>query len=416
MCIRDRLSAQDPCSALNYHSFKAESVMGYYTDLEMCIRDRDEFVERDQSLDTINAIYLHGKLPCEPSDIVFSTKQYAKTHLKNQPLYSQFVYDYAVKSTIFIGTELNEPIFERYIEAREGREGYGENRPKSFLITPNLSPVKADIFKNQYNVHHIKGTTESFLEWLKEIMLTLPSKESVLKNTFPNLLSVLSFANLKDTPTKSIYEFAKSFNRINTDEKHEDDRSSFLLGASPTWNDIYNNRDVPRTISGSLFKYIEDLFHQEVKFEKLQVVNVLGTAGSGKTTILKRLGLQLSQNGRTVFLSYSQYVPKIDYIIDVLSNINEPVILIFDNAKNILPQLELLFKELQKLTFPPLIIISIRNNNYDKLNSHLDPDIIQKMDFFIPDLDDVEIYNLINQLDKYNLLGVLKGLNSKRCV
>ncbi|MBL0007511.1 MAG: T9SS type A sorting domain-containing protein [Saprospiraceae bacterium] len=27
------LSAQDPCSSLNYHSFKAESVMGYYTDL-----------------------------------------------------------------------------------------------------------------------------------------------------------------------------------------------------------------------------------------------------------------------------------------------------------------------------------------------------------------------------------------------
>ena len=27
------LSAQDPCSSLNYHSFKAESVAGYYTDL-----------------------------------------------------------------------------------------------------------------------------------------------------------------------------------------------------------------------------------------------------------------------------------------------------------------------------------------------------------------------------------------------
>lgn len=39
---------------------------------------KDEYIDRDVTLDTTNVIYLHGKLPCDPGDIVFSTKQYAK--------------------------------------------------------------------------------------------------------------------------------------------------------------------------------------------------------------------------------------------------------------------------------------------------------------------------------------------------
>ena len=76
---------------------------------------RDEFAERDQSLELTQIVYLHGKLPCEPDDIIFSTKQYVEAGIQDQPLYSQFVWDYAVLPTIFVGTEINEPLFEKYI-------------------------------------------------------------------------------------------------------------------------------------------------------------------------------------------------------------------------------------------------------------------------------------------------------------
>ncbi len=373
------------------------------------IYPKDEFIERDQSLDKTNVIYLHGKLPCDPQDIVFSTKQYAKAQLSHQPLYGQFVYDYATKPTIFVGTDLNEQIFERYIEAREGRDGYAELRPKSFLITPSISPVKADILKNQYNVHHIEGTTETFLKWLSDILHELPNKESVLRDTFPNLLSVLKFTDLSDLSHKTINEFANSFNRVPTDYKVIETRSAYLLGASPTWNDIYKDTDIPRTITKEIFSFIEDKFHSATNTDKISVINILGTAGSGKSTIIKRLGLQLSQNGRTVFLTYSDFIPKIDYVIDVLSCIKEQVILIFDNAKNVYSQIKNLIKEATKLDKAPIFILTIRNNQYDKLNYYLDPDIIDKKDFIIPDLDDDEINNLILKLDNNNLLGILKG-------
>jgi GTPase SAR1 family protein len=370
---------------------------------------KDEYIDRDITLDTTNVVYLHGKLPCDPQDIVFSTKQYAKAQLSHQPLYGQFVYDYATKPTIFVGTDLNEPIFERYIEAREGRDGYAERRPKSFLISPSISPVKADILRSQYNVHHIIGTTETFLDWIKSISEELPAKEAILRDTFPNLLDVIQYADLTKTPIKSVKEFSKSFNRIPNDFKIANERSAYLTGASPTWNDIYKELDIPRTITQDLYKYAESVIADNTPNSKIKAINVIGTAGSGKSTIIKRLCLQLSQNGRTVFLTYSDFIPRIDYVFDLISSIKEKIVLVFDNAKNVLPQIMQIINECNKLDNPPLFVISIRTNHYDKLNYYIDPELVEKIDFKIPDLDDNEIYDLIDKLDNNNLLGILQG-------
>lgn len=376
------------------------------------IYPKDEYVERDISLDSTNIIYLHGKLPCDPNDIVFSTKQYAKAQLSHQPLYGQFVYDYATKPTIFVGTDLNEPIFERYLESREGREGYAERRPRSFLISPSLSPVKADILRNQYNVHHIVGTTDDFLDWIKNLAVDLPKKEEILRDTFPNLLNILEYADLTKTSHKSINEFAKSFNRVPNEQKLAEGRSGYLMGASPTWDDIFKELDIQRTITTEVFNCIEEKYQNSKPNDKINVINLIGTAGSGKSTIIKRLSLQLSQNGRTVFLTYSDFIPRADHILDVISSIKESVILVFDNAKNVLPQIMGIIKECNKLEKPPIFIISIRNNHYDKLNYFIDPEIVNKQDFKIPDLDDNEINSLIEKLEQYNLLGLLQGKSS----
>jgi len=337
----------------------------------------DEFRERDQSLEKTQIIYLHGKLPCNPEDVIFSSKQYAKASLKNQPLYSQFVFDYATHATIFIGTDLNEPLFESYIESREGRGGYAELRPKSFIITPSLSPVKKEILKNEYNVYHIKGTTFDFLNWLFKIREKLPTKKEILKNTYPNLLSVLEFADLTNVPNNSINEFASSFKRVPTVYKIKQERSAFLLGANPSWNDIFKETDIPRTLTSRIHEDIGKYLSESLPSDKQRIISIIGYAGSGKSTIIKRLGLTLSQNGRTVFVSDSEYLPRPDHIVNVISAIKERVILIFDNAKNVISQIENLIKAFSTLDFVPVIILALRSNQKDRLNYVLNPDLIE---------------------------------------
>jgi energy-coupling factor transporter ATP-binding protein EcfA2 len=369
----------------------------------------DQYSERDQSLETTQIVYLNGKLPCDPDEVIFSTKQYAKANLSHQPLYAQFVYDYAAMPTIFIGTELNEPLFETYIAARENKHGLPELRPKSFLVTPELSPVKAENLRTNYNVHHVKGYTSDFLAWLESIKHVLPDRITILKKTFPNFINIYDYAKLTGVPKKSLNEFAKSFNRVPREFNAPKERSGFLMGTSPRWNDIYFELDIPRSITKHVFNSIELSYSASVN-SKTKVINLTGYAGSGKSTILKRLGFMLSQNGRTAFLSYSAFVPKNDEIINVLHAIEDRVVLLFDNANNVMTQLPELIKKLNnELKNPPVIVLGIRSNYLNKLDELLDPDFAEIESFKIPDLDDLEIENLIAKLEENNLLGLLNG-------
>jgi ABC-type cobalamin/Fe3+-siderophores transport system ATPase subunit len=370
----------------------------------------DEFKERDQSLEKTQIVYLHGKLPSLPEDVIFSTKQYARAGLVHQPLYSQFIYDYATTATIFVGTDLNEDLFESYIEARQGKAGYGELRPKSFLITPSLSPIKKENFKSQYNVHHISGTTEDFLKWLQIIKADLPKKNEILRTTFPNLLNIYDFAKLTDISSSVISSFALGFERVPREFIVKSERSAYLLGANPTWNDLYKDFDIPRDVTNITFDNILKVLQSNDEWEKQKIFTFLGSAGAGKTTILKRLGLRLTQSGYTVFLCNTDFLPRTNLIFEVLKAIDERVVIVFDNAKNLVKDIPIMVAEFAKLKNPPVIILGLRKNFRHKLEYYLDPDIIDNIDIDIPDLSDQEITDLIGKLDDNNYLGVLKGL------
>lgn len=367
----------------------------------------DEFKERDQSLERTQIVHLNGKLPCDPENLIFSTKQYAKANLNHQPLYAQFVQEYATLPTIFLGTKLSESLFETYIEAREKRGKNQEKRPKSFLIAPEISPVRKSNLEKIYNVHFIKGTTNDFLNWLTSISNDLPNKEEILYSIFPNLIRIKSLDVDDKVKIDSIIDFAESFRRIQTNYKIDDHRSSYLLGSSPMWKDIFAERDIPRTITNDIFNKIEEIFESENN--KFEFVSISGSAGSGKSTILKRLGLRLAQNGRTTFLSYSEHIPKVEKISDLLSSIDERVVLLFDNANNLIGLLPKLIDDFKGLSKLPIIVLSIRSSYRNRLYCKIDPNIVEHNDFKIPNLDDNEINDLIDKLDEFDLLGKLKG-------
>lgn len=370
----------------------------------------DEYCERDQSLDSTLVVYLHGKLPSDPMNVIFSSQQYAVAQLRHQPLYSQFVYDYSIKPTIFLGTDLTEPLFERYIEEREGKFGYRELRPRSFIIVPSLSPVKIDNLRSNFNVHFVQGTTKDFLDWTKQILPELPDQLSILKRTFPNLVMLIENRKLEHISSKVLREFAHSFTQITARAQRSHERSAFLLGASPRMSDIHSEIDIPRSITKAVIENIEETLANANTSQRIKLFCIHGYAGSGKSTILQRLGLMLSQNGRIVFLSYSDFIPRSEDLVEVINSFEERIVILFDNARNILAQLPSLFLVINSnTTYPPIIILTIRSNYLDNLNFYIDPDIVDIVTFSIPDLDDNEINHLIQKLNQYNLLGILKG-------
>ena len=120
---------------------------------------QQDYSDRDQFLDSIQYIKLNGSLPGNPTDITFSTRQYAERIAKHDTWYSHFARDYIWHPTVFIGTELLEPTFWKALEERQQRGYNPEKRPRSFLIAPAISPVHLPTLKSM-NVHHVQGSAE----------------------------------------------------------------------------------------------------------------------------------------------------------------------------------------------------------------------------------------------------------------
>ncbi len=366
----------------------------------------DDIGERDQFLDKIQLIYLNGRLPCQPDQLTFSNRQYASAANKIQPLYEEFVRNYSSHPTIFIGTQLNEPIFWQYIELRGDRfPQSNENRPKSFLICPRFSPVKVDQLP-KYNIEPINGTIYDFLDWIKTISSKLPSKLDILKVIAPNMIEIFETIKPEEKYIAEVKLFSESFVKVPTSRPASKDRSLYLLGASPRWEDLLQLQDAPRTKTSEINKYIDDALKET---GKIHVIAILGSAGCGKSTILRRLGINFATIGRPAYLTNSEYLPSPYAIASAISCIDDKVLLLFDNSEIILGQLPSLIAELSKTEKPPIIIIASRTNDFDRIWSRAN-DPFEIKEFIIPNLDDNEINSIIKVLEDNNLLGVLKGL------
>lgn len=381
-----------------------------HTSLSAISYPRSEPCERDQTLSAIQSIYLHGKLPCNPNELTFSVRQYAHRSNTMDPLYEQFVRDYSTHPTIFIGTQLNEPLFWQYIEARESRRsGISENRPKSFLVAPRISPPKRTQLKS-YNIIPIEGSSADFLAWLDEVSRELPSRIEILRAIVPDI------AHAIEAPLENEYErtaltlFSQFFHRVQFENKKPNVRSLFLLGASPQWEDILSDLDAPRTITDTLIESVSSHIEQN---RQLKIIALLGSAGCGKSTVLRRAGLNLSRSGRIVYLTNSEELPKPSDLATALCTLPSRAILLFDNAEIALSVLSSMCDSLKVIDKPPIIIIASRTNDFDRRIGKVSNDIaIQEI--HIPRLNKGEIIEVLKKLDENNLLGRLQGMNEKQ--
>lgn len=363
--------------------------------------DRDSFLEQQQ------LVFLNGKLPCSPNDIIFSVRQYAKTASRIQPLYEQFIREYVNHPTIFVGTSIEEPLFWQYIEERQDRSaGTKEYRPKSFLIAQKISEAKRDYLKKHFNIISIEESTSTFLDWLSSIKPSLYDKYQILKNTVPHVVDFISLKGYSDNK-KELNLFAESFEKVASSKNIQSYRSLFLLGTTPKWEDIHKNLDAPRKISKDILESIE------IKFKivkELSIIALVGSAGCGKSTILKRIGTVLAQSDKNVYYTDSESLPTPNQLRTIINILNEKIILLFDNSEVILNILPSYVQELEKLTYPPIIVIASRTYEYDRITSKRKA-IVDLTEFTIPTkLDRDEIINIISVLEENNLLGYLKGL------
>jgi hypothetical protein len=361
----------------------------------------DDYEDRDQFLRTIQYIKLNGSLPGRPEGLTFSTREYARRSAQFDQWYDHFVRDYTFHPTIFVGSELREPLFWQAIEARQARGKNPEERPRSFLIAPSVSPAKLPILQD-LNIVHVRARACDFFTWLRATY-DFPDRGAVLRLVAPEAVEFLLAESLSTADKDAFAEFLTSFPRVPQPASQQARARTYFLGVAPRWEDIATDFDAPRILTKSLLEAVEAAWHAP---DALAVFGVVGTGGSGKSTILMRAAFALRQGGRQVFFSEGSERPEIDAVVAGLDRLNQRAVLFVDNAHLFGPLIHKLLRAVANCKRPPVIVFGARLNVFERQLKT----IAQRQDsrvFEVDDLADEEITALIATLGRYAQLGHL---------
>jgi hypothetical protein len=340
-------------------------------------------------------IHLNGTIEDLPAHVTFSVTQYADRLAAPDPAYMQFVGDFLSSPVVFIGTRLDEPPLWQHIVLRQGRGGreMSELRQRSYLVTPDLDRARRALL-SKFNVAWIPMTAEQFtIEALKAL--------GGQKAKGLDFLAARSAAGRE--PEASVSEVSDLSREVTED-------SGFLLGNEPSWSDIRSGRAVMREADEKLSEAAEKLMRRGGD-EPRGLVLVTGTAGSGKSTSLMRVALELVAEGhRVAWVDRSSEASPRD-ISQTMRGEDPPAVLAIDDADLLGSSLTPLIREVATDERHPLVIAAVRSGKVDRV---LAPPLGGDLPFWetsMPPLEDSDIGKLIDVLGREKRLGRLTGMS-----
>jgi hypothetical protein len=328
-------------------------------------------------------IHLNGLLSDVP-DVTFSEPQFGHRHIQSNPLYEALAADLISYPVVFVGTELRESLFWRYLALRDnkGDRGVREMRPRSYLVTPDLAKDRCRLLA-AYNIEHIKATADEFAEQVLSKMGHSVAHGFKALNVKRGLAggSVLlpSVNDLASQPSPK--------------------RSDYLWGAHPTWDDIHTGRAVERTFEPSL---------EALRGSRCVVIT--GTTGTGVSTALMRLALKLATENDVRWLGANHEFDGHE-LSDYFKKCKKRMTVCIDDADTFGRSLRDLVDDVVMFYPHVTLIVALRASRIDQVLPNWRPDDTSTREFTVPELEDADIDALLGALSRDNKLGALKKLS-----
>lgn len=252
---------------------------------------QDKIKMRDQLYQDLDYVKLNGDVKNLKSGVIFSPQEYGKG---DSFWYEELASDFHNYIFIFIGTQLDEPLFYHHIERFQSK--HSSKNQRSYCITPYASDIeKATLMSS--NIEHISGTLEDFTNWL--------DREFEQPNT-PNSTLIKSRPEYNFSGSENQQDYIALFNdvtpvsRSHLHLRYSKDPSlvrEFYKGYKPTWRDILDYVPAELKTTTLVFEQIKG----KINDSDFRIYCVFGSAGSGKTTLLKQTALSLSDEGFPVY-------------------------------------------------------------------------------------------------------------------
>lgn len=328
-------------------------------------------------------IHLNGTLDDVP-DVTFTDPQYGRRHSAVNPLYEQLAADLVSYPVVFVGTELRESLFWRYLALRDekGDRGVREMRPRSYLVTPHL-PKDREHLLNAYNIQLVRATAADFAT---DVLLKMGQSTSEGLRSIHNRRlaagTTVALPSVSDLASQPSLPY-----------------SDYLWGAEPTWDDIRSGRAIERTFETAL-----------PTMPAHGCVVVTGTTGTGVSTTLMRFALGLAADSDVRWLGPNHEFDARE-LGHFLKRHDTPLTLCIDDADTFGRGLADLVQDVIKEYKHILLILGLRASRFDQLLPAWKADDVKTFEITVPELEDDDIDGLLGTLARNNKLGALKPLS-----
>jgi hypothetical protein len=370
------------------------------------------YKDQDQFYEHVQCIHLHGCVLDNSKPLTFTFEEFASQTAKPNPLYQAMVDDMQSKSFIFVGSRLSDSPFHHYLSLRgQKSRGATEYRAKAFLVVPQISPILRRQFNDQ-NIVVIEATGEEFFSALvAEVQARVPSRLDLLTMRHPHEMAALK-ATIAEAQkagvTRAQMGVLRQFDFVAGEVTASTQRPKtfFFDGAEPSWDDIAHNVDAKRLVTAEFLEAIQQ------ESEGVRTFVLLGQAGSGKSTTMRRLAFELARTGHTVYYSKTPQTLDRQPIIDLVKSSSRSAYFFIDDARSHVRAVDLLVRDLlgnADVTFVladrPHILLPKLHRAHKTMKEHiLDMPLLIK--------EDCE--RIIEKLEEFGLLGELAGKHRKQ--
>lgn len=354
-------------------------------------RNNDPLKETDQFFHRTDLIKLNGDINYPKDGFIFSEQEYAQGSTKEPLWYSELARDFNRNIFLFIGSKLKEPLLWHQIEKYKARTGLESG--VSYVLTPDSLSEIQKLSLASYKVKHIQGTMSDFVNWVKENYPYGYTPKQIITSQRPELQGVIDHSSEISLFDKVMPVSISSLSLL--DGKEEDGIREFYKGFKPSWADIVLG--IPASLNK--VQNFRNVILADYKYNDLGGLYLIkGSAGSGKSTALKQIALDLSKD--TDYPVYYLDENKHDFIelVKLLDDKNpdQPYFLCLERLGYFYRYLLEIFRTSTKAIF-----IAAENSRIlqKKLPEHFYQYITRQTDISEIEYDDVP--RILEKIDKY---------------
>lgn len=269
---------------------------------------------RDTSV--VPILHLHGLVTRPGDGYIFDINRYMRSISTNNLWLHVLGSIIRTEPFLVLGTTLEEPDIAYFLQERT-EYTVRTDRPPSILVEP--------------------FPDEGTLQDCDDFCLTLCEEKALeflndLDVKFPNRPTISSIVEEKLGPLAEKLEnhalatqFLSDFEKVPTVRPQDQgDPASFAYGHQANWGVIWDDCDVPRDEFSRARQHVDEASKQEICL-------LLGEPGVGKSTLLRRLAVEFSRDGKYCFRCRALGHIREEIVADVLSHISGRIILFIDD-------------------------------------------------------------------------------------